>query len=193
MPALHEYLAADHDRLDALLIAALRDDGTIDHDSYAGFRRGLLRHISIEERVLFAELRKRGGETALSRQLHRDHAALCALLVPPPGPVEILQIAAILRIHNDLEERAGGLYEFVESLAASELDSLLARVRAIPEVKVAPHVDSPLVRRNIAALLQDAENGRNQLLAMPLSHVSLQGSVEGSVAPVDPRRSGDPC
>ena len=164
MPALHDFLAADHDRLDSLLIAALRADGEIDHDSYAEFRRVLLRHISIEERVLFAELRMRGGETALSRQLHRDHAALCALLVPPPGPVEIAQIAGILRVHNDLEERRGGLYELVEALAASELDALLTRVHAIPEVRVAPHTDTPLVRKNIAALLHDAERGRIQIL-----------------------------
>lgn len=167
MHALHEFLAADHDRLDALLVAALRPGGEIDYESYAGFRRGLLRHISIEERVLFAELRVRDGETALSRQLHRDHAALCALLVPPPGPVEISQIAAILRIHNELEERAGGLYELVESLTASERDALMTRVHAIPEVKVAPHVDSPLVRKNIAVLLHDAETGRSQFLEGP--------------------------
>ena len=167
MPALHEFLAADHDRLDSLLFASLRADGEIDHESYAGFRRGLLRHISIEERVLFAELRTRRAETSLSLQLHRDHAALCALLVPPPTPIEITQIAAILRMHNELEERSGGLYELVESLAASELDAVLTRVHAIPEVKVMPHADSPLVRRNIAVLLHASDEGRRQYLEGP--------------------------
>jgi hemerythrin superfamily protein len=153
---LHEFLSRDHARLDALLETCIRAD----EDWLAGyeeFRRGLLRHISIEERVLFPELRKRRGTTSLEQKLHRDHAALAALLVPPPAPTEIHQIAAILTVHNELEERAGGLYDDVESLSGDELSALMTRVHAIPPVRVAPHVDTPLVRNTIEQLLREAE------------------------------------
>jgi len=76
---LHEFLSADHARLDALLETCMRTDENW-RESYDAFRRGLLRHISIEERVLFPELRKRRGTTSLEQKLHRDHAALAALL-----------------------------------------------------------------------------------------------------------------
>ena len=148
---LHEFLARDHERLDVLLRSCLRGD----HTSYAEFRAGLLRHISIEERVLFPELRKRGVGLAMEQQLHRDHAALAALLVPPPSRVEIEQIAAILEVHNEIEENAGGLYELVESLAGDELVGLMARVHAIPVVRLAPHVDNALVRSTIETLLRE--------------------------------------
>jgi hypothetical protein len=153
---LHEFLSRDHARLDALLETCMRA-GANWRESYDAFRRGLLRHISIEERVLFPELRKRRGTTALEQKLHRDHAALAALLVPPPSPVEIHQIAAILTVHNELEEREGGLYADIESLAGAELSTLMARVHAIPPVPVAPHVDTPLVRRTIEQLVREAE------------------------------------
>ena len=155
MSDLHDFLSRDHARLDALLETCMRAD---EHwlASYEEFRRGLLRHISIEERVLFPELRKRRGTTSLEQKLHRDHAALAALLVPPPSFVEIHKIATILTVHNELEERAGGLYEIIESLAGDELATLMDRVHAIPPVPVAPHVDTPLVRSTIEQLVREA-------------------------------------
>lgn len=157
---LHSFLSRDHDRLDALLSVIVRGDGTIDLKSYAEFRSGLLRHIAMEEKVLFPELRKRRGETELQRQLHRDHAALAALLVPPPSPVEITQMSAILEIHNELEEVSGGLYELIESLAGGELTDLMARMQSMPEVRLAPHVDTAITRSSIKQLLREAEAGR---------------------------------
>lgn len=156
MSELHDFLSRDHARLDALLETCMRAGGNW-RESYDAFRRGLLRHISIEERVLFPELRKRRGTTPLEQKLHRDHAALAALLVPPPSSVEIHRIAAILTVHNDLEEREGGLYEIIESLAGEELSTMMARVHAIPQVPVAPHVDTPLVRSTIEQLVREAE------------------------------------
>ena len=101
---LHEYLAADHARLDRLLT----------HETgYPEFRRGLLRHIGIEGRILFPVLRKHRGLTPLEQQLHRDHAVLAALLVPPPTSNEIAQIVAILEPHNAIEECADGLYDLI--------------------------------------------------------------------------------
>ena len=130
---VRDYLAEDHVRLDALL--------TI--ETFETFRAGLLRHIGIEEKILFPII---GRESPLVQQLHRDHAALGALVVPPPTAREIEQIRAILDEHNPLEEDAGGLYDRVP-------DDVLDRVIAFPEVPLAPHADSPIVRRSIEQLL----------------------------------------
>ena len=160
--ALHEFLSRDHERLDALLHACLRE---LDAEAYDEFRRGLLRHISMEERVLFPELKKRRGASELEVQLHRDHAVLAALLVVPPSEVELRQIASILEVHNDLEESDGGLYELVESAVGDELDSLMERVHAIPQVRVMPNAESAIARTSIAQLLREAEEGRRRFLA----------------------------
>ncbi|HEX8252199.1 MAG TPA: hemerythrin domain-containing protein [Thermoanaerobaculia bacterium] len=156
MPAaLREFLTREHDRLHSLLGACLHGAEGTWEASYAEFRAGLLRHMAIEERVLFPELRKRGVGVQIEQQLHRDHAALAALLVPPPSRVELEQIAAILTTHNEIEENDSGLYALVESLAGDELDSLMTRLHAIPEVRVAPHVDNAKVRGAIDALLRE--------------------------------------
>lgn len=153
---LHDVLSADHNRLDALLAAAVREDGTIDEEKYAQFRRGLLTHIGIEEKILFPEVRKRGGDLRLQDQLHRDHAVLAALLVPPPTAREIEQIRAILGQHNPLEESPGGFYESVERLTGADLDDVMRRIRAFPEARVAPYSDSALLRKSIEELLKKA-------------------------------------
>jgi hypothetical protein len=125
----------------------------------------LLRHIAIEERVLFPLLRAQRGITPLEQQLHRDHAAIAALLVPPPTGTELRQISSILQSHNVLEEERGGLYAVIEDLAGDDLAALMTRVHAIPAVRVVPNVDSPIVRSSIELLLREAEEGRRQLSA----------------------------
>ncbi len=160
---LREALGADHQRLDRALSRALRDDGTVDEFSWNEFRKGLLRHIAIEERVLLPLLRSRDQETEADRQLHRDHAALAALLVPPPGPGEMQSIQRILEAHNPLEEGADGLYERVEVAAGDHLAELLQRVDAVAPVPLSPQADTPVVRRSIAKLLAEAAAGRRRL------------------------------
>src|SRR5262249_24468024 len=51
---LRAFFATDHDRLDALLRGALAGTGPIDLALFGAFRAGLLRHIGMEEKVLFA-------------------------------------------------------------------------------------------------------------------------------------------
>jgi len=142
--SVRDELTRDHERLDALLATMIGADGAIDRAKYDAFRRGLLRHIGIEERILFPLI---GRDTSLVRQLHRDHAALSALLVPPPSIVEIEQIRGILAEHNPLEEGDGGLY-------ARIADDVVDQVRAFPEVPLAPNADSEIVRRSIEQLLR---------------------------------------
>lgn len=157
--ALHAFLSGDHERLDALLATCLQ---TGEVEAYTAFRTGLLRHIAIEERVLFPLLRTHRGVTPLEEQLHRDHAALAALLVPPPTGAELQQIASILQSHNPLEEEPGGLYDLLETLAGDELAALMTRVQATPAVRVVPNTDSAIVRSSIEQLVRVAEEGRRR-------------------------------
>ena len=85
---LCRFLADDHARLDALLQRAIASPGEIDRAAYAEFRAGLLKHISMEEKILLpAAQRTRGGEPLpFAAKLRLDHGALATLLVPTPTP-----------------------------------------------------------------------------------------------------------
>lgn len=153
---LYQLAAEDHARLDALLRAATLDPDAIDLEAYARFRRGLLRHIAMEEKIIIPTVRRlRGGVSlAYAKRLRADHAALASLLVPTPTHPIAHMIRAILSEHNPLEEGELGLYAECERLAGPELHRVLARVQALPEVPVAPHVDGPRVHEHISHLLR---------------------------------------
>src|ERR1043166_7288565 len=124
---IHSYLASDHDRLDALLERAGSDTARFDAAAYAEFRSGLLKHIGMEEKVLFPAARKvRGGEVlSMAGRLRLDHGALTALLVPSPTPSIVTAIRAILEAHNPMEEDSGGIYDQCEALAGAEAERIL--------------------------------------------------------------------
>ncbi len=159
MSALQDLLAEDHERLDALLSRCAAGEA-VDVIVYDQFRRGLLRHIGIEEKLLLPILRKRAGREDLADQLHRDHAALAALLMPPPEPVGLGQIRAILEVHNPLEEGPQGMYAIVEEKAGDELARLLSGIEAFPPVRLAPHADTEVTRWSIDQLMLAAAEGR---------------------------------
>jgi hemerythrin-like domain-containing protein len=148
-------LAADHLVLDALLAGALAPSGDVDRRAYDDFREGLLRHIAIEEKILLAAAREaRGGEEIPeARQLHVEHGALAALLVPTPTRELALEIRKILGPHNALEEE-GGVYERCEALLADRADDVLRRIRQYPGVKVAQYNDGPRVVRTAEEALR---------------------------------------
>ena len=142
---LYRFLAEDHDRLERLLDQLAGREDIADDPAYRQFRPGLLRHIAMEERVLipFAK-EKRGGEPLpIAARIRLDHGALAALLAPTPNAQIVATIRAVLKAHNPIEEDPGGLYETCEELADTELDPLLDRLRTVPEVRLAPHSDSP--------------------------------------------------
>lgn len=140
------YLRADHDRLEALLARALRPEA-IDLEVYGAFRRGLLRHIGLEEKILLPAARRwnDGIPIAAAARLRLDHGAIAALLVPTPTPAIIAAIRAILAEHNRIEEAPGGVYDLCERLAGPADGELLATLRAAPEVAVSALVDGELV------------------------------------------------
>jgi hypothetical protein len=77
---LYRFFTEDHDRLDGLLRRSVTEAGAIDRGAYAEFRAGLLKHISMEEKVLLpAAQRLRGGEPlAMAATLRLDHSVLAA-------------------------------------------------------------------------------------------------------------------
>lgn len=151
---IHLFLSHDHARLDDALNRAVTGDA-IDMTAYSEFRAGLLRHIAMEEKVLFADAKARSGGQPLpvTRQLHADHAALATLLVPPPTHELLARVREILGEHNPLEEDAGGLYDQCEQLAGDEVTAVLERMHAIPPVRASQHLDEPRVHEHIARML----------------------------------------
>lgn len=145
--AIHRYLSDDHARLDDLLARAIGGDAP----AYEQFRAGLLRHIAMEEKVLFAHSRKQTELAAMIAELHADHAALASLLVPPPTPAILRSIREILDEHNSIEERDSGLYAACDQLP--DADAVVARMAAVPAVRVAQHVDEPRIHEHIARML----------------------------------------
>ena len=152
---LYRMLAEDHARLDGLLRDAMTEAGLIDRAAYAEFRAGLLKHISMEEKILLPTAQRlRGGEPlALAARLRLDHGALAALLVPTPTPAIIAALRSILGAHNVVEEGPGGVYEGCEQLVGAEADALLAQLHAAPAVPVAPYSDGPLVMDTVRRAL----------------------------------------
>jgi hypothetical protein len=152
------FLAGDHARLDGLLRRAMTAASTIDRAAYAEFRAGLLRHISLEEKILLpAAQRWQGGDPLpLAAKLRLDHGALAALLVPSPTPAILAAICTVLTAHNTLEEGPGGVYERCEQLAGAEADALLAQLHAASEVPVAPYSDGPQVMSVVRRALERA-------------------------------------
>lgn len=157
---VHEFLARDHARLDALLLQSVANPELVDRAAYAEFRAGLLRHIAMEEKVLLPDARRRRGEPlSVAQQLREDHSLLASLMVPTPTHELVAVIREVLERHNPLEEGPDGVYAVCERLAGGEAEGLLERLRATPEVPVAAHVDGPRVHAHIARQLA-ARDGR---------------------------------
>ena len=142
---LYKYLSDDHDRLDALLNRAVAKPGVIDMKSYAEFRKSILRHISMEEKIVLPAIAKwQGGKkAAIAERLRLDHGAIVSLLVPPPTPSIVLTLKHIFVVHNPLEEQEGGLYELFETLAGPDTERMLGELKAAPAVPVLPHNEKP--------------------------------------------------
>jgi hypothetical protein len=161
------HLCADHARLEALLDAATRAE-PYDLSRYAEFRRGLLRHIAIEEKLLLPAAQEAPGGLPLpvAARLRLDHGAIAALLVPTPTPRIVATLRHILARHNPIEEGDGGLYATCDALLAARAAELVAAMEKYPDVAVSPHNDServlPAVERALERAgygLVDAEGG----------------------------------
>jgi hypothetical protein len=147
------HLAADHERLRQLFARATAKPDAVEREAFDAFRAGLLRHIALEEKVLLPAARDaRGGEKLASAdRLRLDHGAIAMLLVPSPTPGIARELRTILDPHEELEERAGGVYAECEALLASRAGELVQRLETYPEIKVAAYFDGRRVVRTAAA------------------------------------------
>lgn len=150
------FLSKDHDRLDALLSRAEGAGGSVELVPYEEFRRGLLKHIGMEEMVLLPSVRRLSGKpAALAARIRVDHGALTALLVPTPTAAILKAVRSILTVHNELEERDGGLYQGCETALGGQAAEVLAALRAARDIPPADHADGPramaVVRRALKA------------------------------------------
>ncbi len=159
---LRRLFAEDHWRLDALLREATDGDGPLDRAAYEAFRAGLLRHIGMEEKVLFAAARAaRGGEPlAIAARLRVDHGALAALLVPTPTRDIVARLLSVLGPHNRREEEPGGAYDACdEALGHASAARLVEELRHFPQPPLKPFNDRPEVFRHIE---ENLERSRRQ-------------------------------
>lgn len=153
---LHRFFSADHRRLDALLRRSVAE---VDLATFGEFRAGILRHIGMEEKVLFAAARRaRGGEPLdLAARLRVDHGAIAALLVPTPTPALVAEILSLLGPHNRREEEPGGVYDACdEALGPAGAEQLAEELRSFPEPPLKPYNDGPEVQRHLEETLARA-------------------------------------
>ncbi|HET8539166.1 MAG TPA: hemerythrin domain-containing protein [Anaeromyxobacter sp.] len=143
------YLSEDHVRLERLLSASVAGAG-FSREPFDAFRAGLLRHIALEEKILFRALREAGSDEAalaLLRRLRIDHGALASLLVGTPASPLVAEIRIVLAPHNALEDAPGGLYDRCDALLAARAAEILEQMRSYPPVKAAAYADGPRVLR----------------------------------------------
>ncbi|MBS1616173.1 MAG: hemerythrin domain-containing protein [Bacteroidetes bacterium] len=137
---LHRFFTDDHHRIEDLLNQACLSGGHFDDKYYQQFRGALLRHIKMEEKILFPAARK--ADEALMNQLipryRLEHGALTSLMVLPPSDELVRVIRHLLDRHDQAEEEPGGLYDTCERLTLSQTQELLDQLLVAPEVPIHP-------------------------------------------------------
>ncbi|NJN71046.1 MAG: hemerythrin domain-containing protein, partial [Nitrospira sp.] len=68
----------------------------------------------------------------------------------------IITLRKILDTHNLVEEGPDGLYETCDKFAGDEIEQLLAKLRAAPNLSVLPHADTPAVHSAVRRALNRA-------------------------------------
>lgn len=102
---IYRLLADDHVQLDRLLDeAAPRDPARVNPAPYDAFRRGLLKHIGMEEKILLPAAQQLNGGQPVPVAARLDHGAIPALLAPGPTPRIVAALKTILTAHHALEE-----------------------------------------------------------------------------------------
>ena len=156
---IHSFFSEDHRRLDALLRQSIAIPGKVEPAPFAGFRAGVLRHIGMEEKVLFPVVRRSGSpeEVVLASRLRVDHGAIAALMVPTPAPAMVADLLSVLVPHNAREEEPAGIYGICDRLLGPGVASrMVEELRVFPDVTLNPHNDGPEVLKHVAATLDRA-------------------------------------
>ena len=137
---LHHFFTEDHHRIETFLNKATEKEGEIEMNNFHKFRTQLLRHIKMEEKILFPAAKKVNLEVMqeLIPRFRLEHGALTALLVPPPTADIIKVIRFVLDKHDLAEEEPGGLYDICEALTQGQTAELLIQLPKTEEVPVHP-------------------------------------------------------
>ena len=142
-----DYLQADHRRLDGLMDSTRQkvDSGDLKGAAaeFAQFREGLLRHIKIEEGLVFPDfeaatgLSRSGGPTGVMRYEHAEIIRLLDLIkelfdAAQPAAAEFgplrASLVALLTEHNMKEERI--LYPMTDRMVPpQQLKELMRKIR----------------------------------------------------------------
>jgi hypothetical protein len=135
---IYQFFTKDHRRIELLLEKSTEDVNNIDMDYYHSFRTGLLKHIKMEEKILFPAAQKAnlGTPLTLAAKLRLDHGAITSLMVVPPDPGVIKVLRHVLEKHDILEEQPGGMYDMCESLTAGDTQNILDQLSKVTEVPV---------------------------------------------------------
>lgn len=143
---IREFFTEDHRRLERIFEKSTQDLSNIDMKLYAEFRIGILTHIKMEEKIFFLAAQKSNQNTPLplASQLRLEHGAITALLVPSPTKEIAIVLKKLLEIHDEKEEKTGGMYEACESLTQKETEEILAQLQAVTLVPVHTHNDAPI-------------------------------------------------
>jgi len=142
---LHQFFTEDHHRIDKLLTKAT-EQAEIEMDYYNQFRSQLLRHIKMEEKILFPAAKKVNEQVVqkLIPRFRLEHGALTALMVPPPTLSLINVIRHVLEKHDMAEEEPGGLYDVCEALTQGQTQELLDQLAVTEEVPIHPPNPAPI-------------------------------------------------
>ena len=128
---------------------------TVDVGAFDLFRRGLLRHIAEEERVLFPALTRALGAPLVNRAaLRHDHAGLAVWCAPVPERESIENLQALFLEHAAVEEAPGGLYQLADLVLGGQASSVLAQARALPPIRLTPFNCGPWARQLLAEALR---------------------------------------
>ena len=144
---IRDFLERDHERLSKLLALADRHSDQFNSEAFGEFRRELLKHIGMEEKILLPAMQRlRSGEPLpIAAKLRLDHGAIAALLVPSPRGAVLRALRTVLATHNRVEEGPDGVYAECDRISGPESEALIRSLGAAPEVPAAAHVDTPKV------------------------------------------------
>jgi hypothetical protein len=154
---LYRFFAADHRHLDELLRRAVEGTGALDSAAFEAFRAGILRHIAMEEKVLFVAARdaRDGDPLPIAARLRIDHGAIASLLVPTPTRPLVAELLSVLGPHNRREEEPGGAYEACdEALGPEAATRLVTGLERYPTPPLKAYNDAPVVFEHIALNLE---------------------------------------
>jgi hypothetical protein len=155
---IRRFLRADHRRLGALATRLVGPDGAVDRAADDELRRGLLRHLHWEESILMrlAQQRREGEPVPFMTRVRLEHRAIRALLVPTPTAALVATLGRVLAAHEEMETAPGGFYDLCDTLASSDADGVVGRLRAVPAPDPPPHDDGPHALATVQRLLAQA-------------------------------------